>query len=241
MHFPNLSRPERTASDDPGAGDSRTPILLAWSGGKDSALTLASLRDSPKWRVAALLTTVTEEYDRISMHGVRTDLLRAQAVALDLPLRIVSIPPSSSNETYELRMGRALDEARAEGIDTVAFGDLFLTDVREYRERMLETVGMRAIFPLWGRPTDELARHFIDSGHRAVLTCVDTDQIDASFAGREYDSSLLEELPVGADPCGEKGEFHTFVYDGPTFPSPVEWKRGETVLRDSRFQYCDLV
>ena len=138
-------------------------------------------------------------------------------------------------------MGRVLEQARAEGIGAVAFGDLFLADVRAYRERMLETVRMEALFPVWGIPTDRLAREFIDSGHRAVLTCVDTEQIDAGFAGREYDASLLADLPPEADPCGENGEFHTFVYDGPGFPAPVSWRRGERTLRESRFQYCDLL
>jgi uncharacterized protein (TIGR00290 family) len=215
--------------------------VLAWSGGKDSATALATLQSSTRWRVAALLTTVTEEYDRISMHGVRTALLRAQAHALGLPLRIVSIPPASGNETYESRMDSALEEVRREGIRTVAFGDLFLEDVRAYRERMLNTAGMSGIFPIWGIPTADLARRFIADGFRAVLTCVDTHQIDAGFAGREYDASLLDDLPPGADPCGENGEFHTFVYRGPGFRAPVEWSRGESVLRDGRFQYCDLL
>jgi uncharacterized protein (TIGR00290 family) len=241
VNFPNPPGPLEAASGASGAVDSRAPILLAWSGGKDSALALEVLLASNEWRIAALLTTVTEEYDRVSMHGVRTALLRAQASALALPLRIVSIPPATSNETYELRMGQALEEARREGVRAVAFGDLFLADVRAYRERMLGTVGMSGVFPLWGAPTSELARHFIDSGHRAVLTCVDTEQIDGRFAGREYDAALLDELPPHADPCGEKGEFHTFVYDGPCFREPVSWSRGERVLRENRFQYCDLL
>lgn len=241
MNFSNPLGPSETGVSASGTASARVPILLAWSGGKDSTLALAALRNSPDWRVVGLLTTVTEEYDRISMHGVRTALLQAQADALDLPVRIVSIPPASGNETYELRMGRTLDEAKAAGMRAVAFGDLFLADVRDYRERMLAGIGMSAVFPLWELPTSELARQFIASGYRAVLTCVDTEQLDPSFAGREYDAALLKDLPPHADPCGENGEFHTFVYDGPGFRAPVAWRRGESVLRESRFQYCDLL
>ena len=216
-------------------------MLVAWSGGKDSTMTLAALGKSPRWRPAALLTTVTEEHDRISMHGVRVALLRAQAASLDLPLRIVHIPPESSNATYEERMSEALEEARGEGIRRVAFGDLYLREVREHRETMLATVGMKGLFPLWGLRTAALARDFIAAGYRAILTCVDTEQIDGSFAGREYDESLLADLPASADPCGENGEFHTFVHDGPGFARSVVCERGERVLRADRFQYCDLL
>ena len=204
-------------------------------------MAFSALSAAPGWKVISLLTTVTEDYERIAMHGVRTELLREQAEAAGLPLRIVMIPAESTNETYEMRMGQALEEARADGIRTAAFGDLFLADVRSYRERMLSRGGMTAIFPLWGRPTPELARDFIDAGYRAVLTCVDTTQLDAAFAGREFDQSLLDDLPPKVDPCGENGEFHTFVYDGPCFSAPVGCSRGVQTLRDDRFQFCDLL
>ena len=221
--------------------DSKVPVLMAWSGGKDSTLALAELRASREWKVAGLLTTVTEEYDRISMHGVRRRLLERQAEALGLPLRIVLIPPASSNTTYEERMAAELARVREEGIREVAFGDLYLEDVRAYREQLLGSVGMGAVFPLWGRPTADLARRFINEGYRAVLSCVDTQQIDAAFAGRYYDPALLSELPDSADPCGENGEFHSFVHDGPGFAFPISFLRGEQVMREDRFNYCDLL
>lgn len=219
----------------------RDRVLLSWSGGKDSALALEALRQSLRWEVVGLLTTVTEADDRISMHGVRTTLLREQAASLDLPLTTVGIPPSAKDATYEERMQAALAAARNEGVCFVAFGDLFLEDVRRYREEMLERAGMAGIFPLWGKPTGALAEHFISSGYRAVLTCVDTTQIHRGFAGRQFDRSLLHDLPPNADPCGERGEFHTFVYDGPLFAQPVTHRLGEEVLRDERFMYCDLL
>jgi len=223
------------------SSDSRAPVLVSWSGGKDSALALYALLSSPTHRPVGLLTTVTEGYDRISMHGVRTSLLRRQAACTGLPLATVSIPPVASAEVYGERMGAALEAAREDGIDTVAFGDLFLEDVRDYRERMLATAGMTALFPLWGLETGNLAGRFVDEGFRATLCCVDTSQLNASFAGRAFDHSLLEELPAGVDPCGENGEFHTFVSEGPVLSSPVPVTAGERVLRDDRFMYCDLV
>lgn len=216
------------------------PVLLAWSGGKDSALTLAKLQRSTRWRAVGLLTTVTEEFDRISMHGVRTSLLRAQATAAGLPLTIVRIPSGSDNESYADRMRAALLNARSQGIRSVAFGDLFLQDVRDYREKMLAQVGMKAVFPLWGEATDALAEKFIASGYRAVVTCVDTLQIPGDFAGREYDLEFLRDLPPQADPCGERGEFHSFVHAAPCFTDSIAFTRGGTVLRDDRFMYCDL-
>ena len=219
----------------------RTPVLISWSGGKDSSLALDALMRSVEWEPVGLLTTVTEGYDRVSMHGVRRSLLEQQAAQIGLPLSVVTIPTASSNESYEERMDQALRRVREAGILDVAFGDLFLEDVRSYREKMLGTVGMRAIFPLWQLPTPELARDFIGRGFRAVLTCVDTEQIPAAFAGREFDSTLLDDLPSSADPCGEKGEFHTCVYDGPIYASAIPVARGDNVLRESRFMYCDLL
>jgi uncharacterized protein (TIGR00290 family) len=218
-------------------------VLVAWSGGKDSALALRDILHDDRYRVAALLTTVTGEYDRISMHGVRRTLLERQAASLGLPLEQVVISPSATNDEYERKMAATLtaQRARVPGLDTVVFGDLFLTDIRAYRERMLERIGMRALFPLWLRDTRVLAYDFVQLGYRAVLVCVDADQLAAEFAGREFDADLLRDLPSNVDPCGENGEFHTFVYAGPGFRHAVRHARGPVVLRDRRFVYCDLV
>lgn len=218
--------------------------LLSWSGGKDSALALQRLRADPRVRLDGLLTTVTDAYDRVSMHGVRRALLEQQAAAVGVPLRIVRIPPACSNAGYEAAFGGALAAYAGEGGEAVAFGDLYLADVRAYRERLVaEHAGAgRALaprFPLWGEDTGALARRFVADGFRAVLVCVDPRQIDASFCGRAYDAALLAELPPTADPCGEHGEFHTFVYDGPGFAAPVPVARGAVVERGG-FWFCDL-
>ena len=213
--------------------------LLSWSGGKDSSLALQRALADGAWRVDGLVTTVTDEYDRVSMHGVRRALLEAQAEALGLPLRTVRIPPACPNDRYEAAMRAALADYAAEGGEAVLFGDLFLEDVRAYRVRLLEGLPLRAEFPIWGEPTDALARRFVAEGFRAVLVCVDPRQIDGGFAGRDYDDRLLAELPPAADPCGERGEFHTFVVDGPIFGRPVAVERGEVVEREG-FVYADL-
>ena len=218
----------------------RQPVVLSWSGGKDSALALHALLASSEYEPVGLLTTVTSDYDRISMHGVRRSLLERQARALGLPLSVAEIRAGAGNEDYEASMGAALVRLRDQGIRTVAFGDLFLEDVRRYREEMLARLGMRATFPLWGRDTAALAREFIALGFGAVLVCVDSGSIDARFAGRDYDAALLADLPPHADSCGEKGEFHTFVHRGPIFREPVPFSRGEVVARDDRFHFCDL-
>ena len=215
-------------------------ILMSWSSGKDSAWALHVLRRDGL-AVAGLLTSINATADRVSMHGVRTEILRAQAAAAALPLTIIPLPWPCTNAVYEARMRAAVDGAVADGFTHVAFGDLFLEDVRRYREERLAPLGMQPIFPLWGRDTRELARVFIDDGFRAVVVCVDTTLLDASFSGREYDASFLAELPAGVNPCGENGEFHTFVYDGPLFRERVELSIGETVIRDGRFAYTDLV
>lgn len=221
---------------------------LAWSGGKDSALALWALRGgdvgrgpSPPAPVAALLTTVTEDFGRVSMHGVRRALVRAQAAAAGLPLVEVGIPARCSDAEYEARMGEVLGAAAARGLEAVTFGDLFLEDVRAYRERQLARLGLRAEFPLWGLDTGELARRFLALGFKAWVVCVDTQRLDASLAGRAYDEAFLDDLPPGVDPCGERGEFHTFVYDGPIFARPVLCRPGEVVLRDGRFAFCELL
>jgi uncharacterized protein (TIGR00290 family) len=215
-------------------------ILFSWSSGKDSALALHTLMKDPHWQVTALLTTVTEDYDRISMHGVRRALLEAQAAAIGLPLEMVYIPKDASNETYEDRMGQALRGYQERGVWGVAFGDIFLEDLRRYREENLARMNLGAIFPLWKRPTGELAHEMIRSGFRAVTTCVDTRVLGPEFVGRKFDVEFLSCLPAAVDPCGENGEFHTFVYDGPLFSRPIDICPGEKVLRSQRFYFCDL-
>lgn len=216
------------------------PILMCWSGGKDSAMALDSLRKDAPHHVAALLTTVTEGYERVSMHGVRRELLAAQAAALGLPLDEVRIPPQCVNPVYEARMEAALQRHLANGIRRVAFGDIFLEDLRAYRERNLARVDMEALFPIWKRDTRELFREFVAAGFRAVVVCIDKNALDASFAGRFLDEAFLRDLPPGVDPCGENGEFHTFVFDGPIFREPVRFTVGPTVERDG-FVFTDLI
>lgn len=220
-----------------------TPILLAWSGGKDSTLALERLRTDARWRVAGLLTTVTSGYDRIAIHGVRRSILHRQAQALALPLFEAEIPPQASNDTYEAAFAQALERARAgeQALVDIAFGDLFLADVRAYREALLARLGWRGVYPLWGEDTTSLARHFIARGHRAILSCVDTQQLDAAFCGCDFDAALLDALPQSCDPCGENGEFHTCVHASPLFAAPIALERGERVLREGRFQYIDLI
>lgn len=221
----------------------REPIVLSWSGGKDSSLALAALREDPDYEVVALLTSITRGYDRISIHGVRRSLLEAQAAACGLPLVEVTLEQQSSNDAYERAFGEALENIRESypNVTKIAFGDLFLVDVREYREKLLAKSGFSALFPLWGRETHELALEFIDAGFRAHLVCVDTQQIGGEYAGREFDMQLLADLPQEADPCGERGEFHSFVSAGPIFASAIRARRGETVLRENRFMYCDFL
>lgn len=216
-------------------------IIVAWSGGKDSAMALRELRGSKDYEISALLTTVTEDYDRISMHGVRRELLERQAAALGLPLEKVYISAHSSDEEYETKMRDVLSRYKKLGVSSVAFGDIFLEDLRRYREDRMAQAGMAAIFPVWKRNTLELAHKFIDLGFKAIITCVDSKALDGAFAGRIFDRQFVEDLPPGVDPCGENGEFHSFVYDGPIFREPVAFQKGGVVLRDNRFWYCELL
>ena len=214
---------------------------MAWSGGKDSAMALARIRAGSEYRVSALLTTVTTTYDRISMHGVRRSLLRKQVDAVGMDLEEVAISANSSNEEYEAGMAKALAKHRDLGVTAVVFGDIFLEDLRRYREEKLGQLDLRCIFPLWKLDTRQLARSFIAAGFKAVTTCVDTQAIGKEFVGRQIDEAFLSELPPSADPCGENGEFHSFVYDGPIFKCRIPFTLGERTLRDERFSYCDLV
>jgi len=214
-------------------------VLLSWSSGKDSAWTLHVLRRDSSIEICGLLTTLNSEFDRVAMHGVRRAVLEAQAAAAGLPLWIVPLPWPCPNEVYEQRMAETCQRAVAEKIDAVAFGDLFLEDVRDYRVRQLAPTGLEPLFPLWQIPTDALARAMIAGGLRARVSCVDTKQLSAAFAGREFDLELLRDLPSSADPCGERGEFHTCVYAGPMFRAPLHITTGEIVMRDG-FTFADF-
>ena len=216
-------------------------VILSWSGGKDSAFCLHELISSGTSEIVCLLTTLTEEYQRTCMHGVRRLLLDRQAESLGFPLEKVYLSADGDDKAYERKMRTFLEKSRGQGVNTVVFGDIFLEDLRTYREERLARAGMSALFPLWKRDTREMARDFIDSGFRAVITCVDSHFLDASFVGLEYDETFLDRLPETVDPCGENGEFHTFVYDGPCFQSRIEHLPGETVLRENRFYFCDLL
>jgi uncharacterized protein (TIGR00290 family) len=219
-----------------------TSVLLAWSGGKDSALTLAALRGDPSVRVLGLMTTVSSAHDRVAIHGVRRSILHAQAAATGLPLVEVPLPPGATNAIYDAAWAGGLQRAAGLGpLDAVAYGDLFLEDIRGFREAQGRRLGYQPLFPIWGRDTQDLALAFVADGYEAYLTCVDTTQLDAEFAGRRFDRALLRDLPAGVDPCGERGEFHTCVVAGPVFGEAIAVRVGERVRREDRFEYCDLV
>lgn len=215
-------------------------VLLSWSSGKDSAWTLHVLRQQTEIEVVGLLTTLNTEFQRVAMHGVRRSVLEAQANAAKVPLWIVPLPWPCSNDVYERRMAEVCARAAREGVEAIAFGDLFLRDVRAYREKQLSGTGLEPLFPLWEIPTDQLARTMIAGGLRAKLTCVDPKQLPASFAGHDFDEALLRELPASVDPCGERGEFHTCVYAGPMFAEPIPLEAGEIVEREG-FLYADFM
>jgi uncharacterized protein (TIGR00290 family) len=215
-------------------------VLLSWSSGKDSAWALHMLRQQGDCDIVGLLTTVNAEFDRVAMHGTRREVLQAQAQACGLPLWSIPLPWPCSNEIYEQRMRAACERAVNEGVEAIAFGDLFLADVRAYREQQLASFAIQPLFPLWNMPTDALASEMIASGLRAKIVCVDTQQLPAAFAGREFDADLLRQLPPGTDPCGERGEFHTCVYAGPMFRNAIPVGIGETVQR-GQFAFTDAV
>ena len=219
------------------------PVVVSWSGGKDAAWTLHTLRQSVEYDVVGLVTTVTEGYERIAMHGIRREILHAQAEAVGLPVIEARLPQRADNATYEAAFAAALEQARMRwpGIARIAFGDLYLADVKAYRDALCARLGWTPLYPLFGADTHALAHDMLAGGLRATLCCVDTQQLDARYAGREFDAQLLAELPATLDPCGENGEFHTCVHAGPLFAQPLHLVRGETVLRDERFAFCDLL
>ncbi|PRQ01246.1 adenine nucleotide alpha hydrolase [Enhygromyxa salina] len=214
--------------------------LMSWSSGKDSAYALHLARANPKLEIIGLLTTINASADRVAMHGVRHELLRRQAASLGLPVQVIELPHPCSNEIYEQRMGAAVERARELGVEVMIFGDLFLADIRAYREQQLAGTGLEPVFPLWGADTRELAEQMLRAGVVATLTCVDLAKLPIELVGRRWDASLLRELPEGVDPCGERGEFHTFVSDGPGFAEPISHQRGEVVERDG-FGFADLL
>jgi uncharacterized protein (TIGR00290 family) len=216
-------------------------LIVSWSGGKDSAVSVHEVVRYGRYEIAALLTTVTREYDRVSMHGVRRSLVERQAKSLGFVLEEVFISRGDTEEDYGNAMREVLGRYRRDGVSGVVFGDIHLAEVRKYREENLSRVGMRAIFPLSKRDTTTLAHWLIKAGFKAVVTCVDTNALSEKFAGRVFDRQFLAELPAGVDRCGENGEFHCFVYDGPIFHEPIRFRRGEMVLREERFLYCDLI
>ena len=218
-----------------------TPILLSWSGGKDSSLALHEIQKRGEYEIAALITTVTSDYDRVSMHGLRTELLEQQARSLVIPLQKVLISKAASNDEYESALNSVLLSYKEKGIVKVVFGDLFLEEIKNYRENLLGKIGMECVFPIWKEDTAKLAQQFIESGFKAITVCVDSEILGEEFAGRDFNEQFLNDLPGEIDPCGENGEFHTFVYDGPIFDKRVNHKVGEIVLRDERFYYCEVM
>lgn len=216
-------------------------VVLAWSGGKDSLLSLHALAQSPDYTVTTLMTGADPTEGRVNMHGVRLELIAAQAEALGLALHVVDQPESAPNEVYEQNMREAYLQHRKQGVRYIAHGDVALADLRDYRERLLRYVGLRGLYPLWGRDTPGLVQELLALGYRARVVCVDTQQLDMSFAGRELDAEFLRDLPPGVDPCGENGEYHSFVYEGPLFRRPISIRAGDYWLAQGRFYHCDLL
>ncbi|MGB9728045.1 MAG: diphthine--ammonia ligase [Nitrososphaeria archaeon] len=214
-------------------------VAVAWSGGKDSALTLYTILSQKIYNISCLLTSFTREYDRVTMHGVRRSLIIRQAKALEIPLYGIYIPAHSTMHEYSEIMGKAANKLKKEGVKAIAFGDIYLEDVRRYREENLAKADIKTIFPLWGKDPNIVARQFIELGFKAIIVCVSSKLLGKKFVGRQYDKNFLNSLPPNVDPCGERGEYHTFVYDGPIFKKKVEYQTGETVLREN-FYYIDI-
>lgn len=215
--------------------------VFSWSTGKDSALALWSVMDAGEYEIVELITTVTEGYDRVSMHGVRSALLEMQAESMGIPLRKILIPKDCTNDIYEKIMTDVMREYSLKGVDTVIFGDLFLEDIREYREKQLAREGMNAYFPIWNSDTRQVSEMLLKKGFKSVITCVDGGILSGEFAGMDYNREFIDMLPDNVDPCGENGEFHTFAYDGPLFRQRIGFSKGDVTLRDNRFYYCDLL
>ncbi len=215
-------------------------IVISFSGGKDSTLAMNRLIKEGKWEIDSLLTTVTDDYSRISMHGVREEFLEKQADSLGVKLRKVRIPSICSNQLYQQKMGEAVEQIKKEGIRYIMFGDIHLKDVKEYREKMLEGTGVTPIFPIWGEKPVDIINEYFAEGFRTRVTCVDSEQLDPMFVGREIDQDFIDEYPRSADICGENGEYHTFVFDGPIFTYPIEHTLGEKRIADERFYYVDI-
>ena len=216
-------------------------VLISWSGGKDSILALYNVLIEKKYKIKLLFTTISEEYNRISMHGVRAILLETQARSLGINLRIIKLPKDVGNDEYAAIMKKEMLHYKSKNINNIIFGDIFLEDVREYRESNLSKIGMTALFPLWGKNTRELAKEFINLGFKAIITCVDSTFLDDSYIGHLYNDDFLLKIPSNVDPCGENGEFHTFVFEGPIFSCPIQFKKGEIVFREDRFYFVDLI
>ncbi len=215
-------------------------IVVSWSGGKDSAYALHELMLKDQYEIMALMTNVVEGEDKIKMHGVRLELLKQQAESIGIPLEIIWVSSKSKNGEYELKTGQVLEYYKKQGATAVVFGDLFLADIKAFRDKCLANWGMKGLYPLWERPTKKLAQDMMESGFRTVLTCVDTQAMPETYAGFEYNDDLLKVLPETVDPCGENGEFHTFVYDGPIFKKEIPFKKGDYYMKDNRFYYCDI-
>ncbi|MCX7966942.1 MAG: diphthine--ammonia ligase [Armatimonadetes bacterium] len=214
-------------------------VVMAWSGGKDSAMALAKASTDENLQVVGLLTTISLPYDRVTMHGVRRSLVQKQAERIGLPLKIVWLPPKPSNEVYDNIMNEAMLKLKAQGVEGVVFGDIHLSDVRNYREARLAEIGMKAVFPLWNESTEKLVKNFIAEGYAAIVTCVDSKVLPKEFCGRWLDEDFFSSLPEGVDPCGERGEYHSFVTNAPFFSAPIRVRVGERVQRNG-FVYCDI-
>lgn len=221
--------------------NSKEKILVSWSGGKDSTLALYEIVKDGTFEVSALLTVITEDYDRVSMHGIRRIMLERQVEHLGYFLEKIFIPKNASDEEYKSQMVCTLQKYMPNGIRSIVFGDVFLEDVRKYREENLSKIGMNALFPLWKKDTFQQAKQFIELGFKSIVTCIDSKRLSKNFVGRVFDKEFLSALPSNVDPMGENGEFHSFVFDGPLFNSRVQFELGDIVLRDGRFYFCDLM
>ena len=216
-------------------------VVFSWSGGKDSALALYKIQQSKQYEIVSLLTTLTDEYKRTSMHGIRENLLEKQTNSLNIPLHKIFLPKNGTNETYGKKMTESLQYFKDQGVTKIVFGDIFLEDVRKYREDNLKQIGMKGIFPLWGQKTENLSKEFFDLGFSSIICCIDSQKLEKKFVGRYFDKNFISDLPSNIDVMGENGEFHSFVYAGPNFQKHISFDIGNFVFRENRFWYCDLI